>query len=553
MATLSYAPLNRIILSIFISILAACSCWAESAWWDQLDTSKMPSAKTAPHFVIDQMIATKIQTEGTAGAARAPDETRYRRAMLDLVGRIPTATEMKRFLADEKEGRWARTIENLLNDPSYGRHLAHELNWLVLDGKSGDYRDYLKHSIQNDVRWDQIFAETMNARTGDAESLKGSDQFIREKVKDLDKLANDVSVRFFGINISCAQCHDHPYVEDWTQETYYGMKSFFSRSFDNGGFIAERDYGLVSYKTTEGEEKKAALRFLGSDPIQEPEHVEPSSEEKKKENERFAEYKKKKEQPPAAKFSRRAQIVKAAFAAENEMYFARALTNQVWNRFFGRGLAMPLDQLHGKNAPSHPELLEWLAKDLMENDYDLRRLIRGIAMSEAYQRDSLWNSAERPAPELFAAVEPRPMNPRQFGISLKIAASGTAQFSADLKPEDWIKRIETHERSGEGLANRFDRPGESFHFAIDEALYFSNSEDARNQLLKSGLVGEIEKLESNDAKIDHAYWNIMGRSAAAEEIETLSSYLDARSDRQHEAIQQMVWALLTSAEARFIY
>ena len=80
----------------------------------------------------------------------------------------------------------------------------------------------------------------------------GVNQFVRARVKDLDKLTNQASVLFFGVNISCAKCHDHPLVPDWTQHHFFGMKSFFSRTFDNGGFVTERDYGLVKFKTTDG-------------------------------------------------------------------------------------------------------------------------------------------------------------------------------------------------------------------------------------------------------------------------------------------------------------
>ena len=340
-------------------------------------------------------------------------------------------------------------------------------------------------------------------------------------------------------------------MEDWTQETYYGMKSFFSRTFDNGGFVAEREYGLVSYKTTEGEEHQAALRFLGGAALDEPESKEPTSEEQKEEKKVFEEYKKKKEQPPAPNYSRRARIIEAALAEGNEMYFARGLANRVWNRFMGRGLVVPLDQMHGQNEPSHPELLEWLARDLIAHDYDLRRLMQGIVLSEAYQRDSFWNSAERPAPELFAIAEPRPLTPRQYGISLKIAASGPENFPADLEGDEWLKRIDSIERSGEGFANRFQRPGEAFRFAVGEALYLSNSEDARNQLLKTGLVAELEKLPTSAEQVDQAYWSILARPAAADEVESSSSYLESRTDRPQQALEQMVWALLTSAEARF--
>ena len=105
----------------------------------------------------------------------------------------------------------------------------------------GNLRDYLKKTVAENRSWDQIFRDLMLAEQG-ADSTTGASAFVRARLNDVDKMTNEVSVRFFGVNISCAQCHDHPLVNDWKQDHYFGMKSFFSRTFENGGFIAERPY-----------------------------------------------------------------------------------------------------------------------------------------------------------------------------------------------------------------------------------------------------------------------------------------------------------------------
>ena len=94
----------------------------------------------------------------------------------------------------------------------------------------------------------------------------------------MDRLANDASVIFFGVNISCAQCHDHPLLSEWTQEQFYGMKSCFSRTFENEEFVGERDYGTVKYKTTAGEEMAAKMLFMTETMVDEPEAVKPNEE-----------------------------------------------------------------------------------------------------------------------------------------------------------------------------------------------------------------------------------------------------------------------------------
>lgn len=525
---------------------------AEQAWWERVDPAKLAPASDAIDSVIDLHIDAKLADRGVKPAPAAPRETRLRRLMLDLNGRIPTLAEMDAFLAEsDTPETWQKWVDRLIAAKGFDRHLAHEMNWLLMDGQSTEFQKYLDLAVSNKKGWDEIFRDAITGQA-DPEKKPGADQFLRQRLSDADKMVNDVSVRFFGVNVSCAQCHDHPYV-DWSQDTYYGMKSFFARTFENGGFVAEREYGLVSYKTTKNEEKQAGLKFLGGDALPEPPQVEPNEQEKKAERERLEQLKKDKVAPPPAKYSRRTRLIEAGLAGENEHWFARAIVNRVWDRFFGCGLVMPLDQMHGQNAPSHPELMQWLARDLAAHDYDLRRLIRGIVSSRAWQRDSVWESGDRPPMELFAVAHPRPLSPRQYAVSLKFATASPQTFLPDkLKPEEIESRVENTERGGLGMERWFERPGENFNFAVEEALFLSNGSDVQNQLLGGdGLVKALGALPSAEARIRLASRSVLLREPSDEEISLLSSYLDARTDRPEEGLRQVVWAMLTSNEARF--
>src|SRR5262249_19108703 len=149
----------------------------------------------------------------------------------------------------------------------------------------------------------------------------------------------------------------------------------------------------VSFKTVEGKSRDAKLMFLTGAVIDEPPSEEPDDKAKKEEKSRIEELKKKKEPPPPPSYSRRAALVEAALGDEQQAFFAKAIVNQLFNRFLGRGLVMPVDQMHSENPPSHPELLAWLAQDLQSHGFALNRLIRGIVLSDAYARSSQWHSA----------------------------------------------------------------------------------------------------------------------------------------------------------------
>src|SRR5262249_41978162 len=247
--------------------------------------------------------------------------------------------------------------------------------------------------------------------------------FLRGRVNDADKLTNDVSVAFFGVNVSCAQCHNHPHVKDWTQDHFYGMKAFLVRTFDNGGFLGERGYGVVKYKPTKGPERTAKMMFLTGATVEDANAKEPSAAEQKAEKEALDKAKAAKTPPPAPKFSARGKLVEVALKGENAEFFSRSIVNRMWHRFFGTGLVSPLDQMHAENQPTHPELLAWLARDTSEHKYDLKRLIRGIVMSKAYSRSSKCDSENRPANKTFAVAKLKPMTPMQLSISLRIAAT----------------------------------------------------------------------------------------------------------------------------------
>lgn len=541
------------------SLIAACfsalplTGWAGEAWWSKVDSSQLPSTDRPVEEVIDRYIDATLKERGLTPAPEADPSTLIRRVTLDLNCRIPTVAETRDYIQVDSPSQYQTLVDTLIASPAFDRYVAHEWNWLLMNGESSDLKKYLEKSIPEGKKWDDIFRDVV---TGIADENKvGADQFLRKRVRDLDVVTNDISVRFFGVNVSCAMCHDHPYVEDWTMDTYYGMKAFFGRTFDNGGFVGEKDYGRVSYKNGNNEDVKADLRFLGGNVIKLPEEKALTDEEKKKEKEILEKFKKEKKAPPAAKDSLRAKLVKIGLepGSEGEGYFARSLVNRTWNQYFGSGLVMPLDQMHGANPPSHPELLTWLAKDLIAHDFDLRRLVRGMVLSKAYRRSSIWNDKLRPHEKYFAVAQIRPLNPRQYGVTLKMATTDPEQFRPELKPDDVEKRIHGIENSGAGLARWFERPGETFNIAVDEALLMTNSKDVQSQLFSGGLVSRLDKLKTSEEKITLAYQATLSRPPSPEELEALTDYLDDRNDRPEQAVRQMLWTLLAGSEARFNY
>ena len=526
---------------------------AEKDWWELVDRNKILPAKEPIEQAVDHFVDAKLKADQVSPVAAADEYTFIRRVTLDLAGRTPTAYEVRAYVESTEPDKKAKLVDRLLDSDSFERQQVTEMLWLLNAGNDDGMKEYLQNAASENRAWDRVFRDVILAQGDDNDASKGAAGFYKQRIGDLDRLTNDVSVRFFGINVSCAQCHDHPEVSSWKQDHYYGMKSFFSRTFDNGGFVVEREYGFVKFKTTAGEEKHADLMFLSGEVIKEPEAPEPDNKAKEAEKKRLEQFKKDKKPVPAPEFSRREQLIQAGLKPGADGFFSRAIINRLWYRFLGYGLVMPLDQLHGANRPSHPELMEWLARDLVSHEYNLRRTIRGLVLSAAYARGSQWGDSQRPSASYFAVAQPRPLTPNQYGSALIFASIDPENFKPDTKPEDLRKRIEQYEKTGEGWGRNFQRPEDYFQVSVDEALYFSNNDRVQRDLLGKGgkLVGQLLKLEDRDARLETAYLNTLSRKPTADEVKFLGDYLDARKDNEEGAWQQVVWSLMTCAEMRF--
>jgi hypothetical protein len=246
--------------------------------------------------------------------------------------------------------------------------------------------------------------------------------------------------------------------------------------------------------------------------------------------------------------------VEVALQPGERDFFAKAIVNRVWYRLFGQGLVMPLDQMHSANPPSHPELLDWLARDTAAHGYDLRRLIRGLVLSGAYARDSYWNAQESPRPSLFAVALVRPLTPMQLASSLRLATVDPASLPVDFQSEAFEKRIEALEQGARSLATSFTTSSGDSQIGVSEALLFSNGKRITQEVLADGpdrLVGRLKQIAGRPELIDLAVRNVLSRPADDDELRALGAYLGQRTDRPDDACQQLVWALLTGSEFRF--
>jgi hypothetical protein len=514
----------------------------------------VPVERAVDHYIDAALAAAKVRP-----VPPADDAALLRRLTLDLVGRIPTPTEVQDYLASKDPDKRIKLVDRLMASPAFARHQALEFTTLLQadtgnkrkGAPAGGLRDYLASAFAENRPWDRIFRELLLPDPSNPKT-RGADEFLRSRIKDLNRVTIDVSTVFFGVNISCAQCHDHPHVHDWKQDHFYGMKAFFARTVDKGGRLLERDQGVVKFIPNKGKEKVAPVMFLTGKVVEEPKALPPApkTKEKKDKQVRPAPGKPGKADNTAVstKPGLRAKLVELALEPGQREYFARAVVNRVFYRLLGRGLVMPLDQMHSANPPSHPELLNWLARDLIEHRYDLRRLVRGLVLTNVYARGSRWEDGEAPEDRLFAVAQVRPLTPMQLAVSLSVAAADPEALGKD------VKKLEALEKSAARLASLFPQPGDNFQVGASEAMLFANNESLLKELLADApgsLVSRLKQTADLEKRADLAVRSVLSRPARPEEVKAVTEYLRGRADRPVDACQQAVWALLASAEFRF--
>jgi hypothetical protein len=511
---------------------------------------------SAPHSgalqlaaAIDQRLAAHWQAQGIAPAPTADDATFHRRAMLDLAGRIPTAAETESFLADTSPDKRSALLASLLESPQFVAHFAHVLDDFIQQRHAGHepFLAYLRQAVQENRSWDVLFREMM-VGPWDAPPRQAANTFLDRRARDLDALTADTARVFFGVDISCARCHDHPLVADWSQDHYYGLAAFFVRTTGGRGSVSEKKEGEVKFLASDGQERVAPMMFLTG---------------RQADDELLAVLDAQPQQGPGANpgtRSRRDYLV-AATLAEPE-FFSRALVNRLWDYFFGRGLVDPVDQMHSGNPPSVPGLLEYLAEDFRASRYDLRRLVAALVHTRLYALDSRWPSASgaEPGPEPqaahFASARLRPLSPRQMALALRIA-TGHAQPRADGDLAQQMQHYLELEKQSAPLAAAFDARRADFQSSASEALFVSNHPSIQ-QLLASpegqpstGLVPELAALPTNELVVQRAMLSVLSRRPTDEERQELSAWLAAQGGDRPTACAQLVWALLASAEFRF--
>jgi hypothetical protein len=503
------------------------------------------------HRKIDELVAAKSADFAKSDAGPASDAEFFRRLHLDLCGRIPTSAEARAFFADQVPNKRTALIDKLLASPEHARHMATVFDVMLMERlpatlvPQAEWHEFLRRSFLANTPYDAMAREILSGDDSDPKKRYRA-KFILDRAAEPHRVTRDLARLFLGMNLQCAQCHDHPLNDDWKQEHYYGLHAFVSRTSivrDNAAKamrLAEKADGEVSFQSVFDPRKvtKTTLPRVPFGPAlpdvvvdkTKPYLLGPSAGVASR-----------------PRYSRRARLAESVARADYAP-FRRNIANRLWALMMGRGLVEPLDRDSIVNPPTHPELLELLAEDIAARKFDMRSFFRELALSRTYQRSSE-RTADGP---LYSSAILKPLTPEQLGWSLLQATGMIETHRLSLGTKGTEEAI--HARLG-GLLPTFARtfsgnPGEAqtFDARMDQALFLANGPTVRSWLVSrpGSLLARLEKL-SGPALADELYLSVFTRLPDDEERKEVADFLA----RRPKALADLAWGLLASTEFRF--
>ncbi len=518
---------------------------------------------------IDDKLAEAWKANGVQPAELCSDHEFIRRASLDIIGRVPRPDEMTAFFShsesqndkDDPEGgpksRRAWFIDYLLKKEEYPKNWGNIwTNWLLTRSGGafgrGKYHDQMRTWVEDkfavNQKYNDFVKELISAKgksTDDGEN--GAALFILAHVGeptaqgkqqeegqfDMVPITARITRLFLGIQTQCTQCHDHPF-DKRLQSEFWGVNAFMRQAIRIGNPTARRGQlqedlelrdsgnnknGTVFYEKRNGVVLETGAVFLDG-------------------------------KKPAPGANRREELAK--FVVEHDS-FQREIVNRMWGHFFAKGFVNPIDDFNSKNEVNHPELFEELSGKFKHYGYDLKKLIRWICNSRAYNLKSVANATnDKPEQEvLFSRMALKAFSPEQLFESLMVATDAEAAKDKKEKnklKEQWMNRLVSNFGDDEG--NEV-----SFSGTVVQALLMMNGEDINTAITsKDGTVAKIVKKNGPlnvQANVTDLYLVTLNRKPTDAELKKVAIALPlvAKKDKDPNAPwQDLMWALLNSNE-----
>jgi hypothetical protein len=506
-------------------------------------TAILPHGAPLPHIdnfsarnYIDELSVDKWKKLGLTPTPVCDDATFIRRVTLDANGRLPTAKEVRDFLADQNPNKRAECIDRLLDSPEYASYFA--LRWGSIlrnsnlagaDQASYAFHNWLKDMLARNRRYDE-FVRGIIAASGEWQDAPAINWYWQSRDDQLHQVTADTAQVFLGQRLQCARCHHHPY-ERWSQDDYYGLAGFFTR-------LGRKSFGqpppyFASATVTTGEKNPRTGK------VPDPKYLSGES----------ATF--------SAEEDPRHGLVDWMAKPENP-FFAKSLVNRLWGHFFGRGLVHEVDDMRATNPASNPQLLDALAKDFIEHQFDMKHMCRVMLNSNVYQLGSEPTDGNKKDRQNFARYYGRRMIAEVFLDSVDQATGAKTKFNGVASSARAVDL--PHENFGSHFLDTFDRPRRvtgcecerSSGATLAQVLALANSDDIENKIGDGqGVIARLVKdQKSHEEIVDELYLGSLSRFPTADEKAKNKYFVDAVENKT-EAYQDLLWTLLNSREFMF--
>lgn len=577
-----------------LCVLASCSSSGAPARPATTPASiTTPPAPSYGAAQIDAGLRAAWQKEGLVPAPRSDDATFLRRAWLDIVGNVPPLEATRAFLADTAPDKRAKLVDTLLASPAYADHWT--TYWdEVLMGRAAKnpvvvdrvaFRAWLHERLATNTPWDRVVVELVSAtgqngnggpRKGPAMQLAGAEapddepplagagingavNFALRFEQNPQDLGGTASRIFLGVQIQCAQCHDHK-TEAWKQEDFRKFSSAFFHQkvapVDRAKTPGIRRVALVDSATP-------APRYTKGAELAPIARAKPTALDGKNLDEGIQ--------------TRRA-LASWVTAKENP-WFAKAYVNRMWGHFLGRGFVDPVDDIRPSNPATAPEVLDALAADFAAHGFDPKRLVRIICATEAYGLAADGRAKVDPENKLWARFHLVPLGPEELLNALVRVTDleDTAQRAGMANLES-LRSVVVQK-----YAFLFDTDEEDdtpdYSGTISQALALLNGALVAqgDRVLPGSTVADVVRGPGDDrAKIETLALRVLGRAPTqAESDRWLAHVTDAKSapargekskDRtplarlgrragtvspKEAAYEDLMWAFLNASEFTF--
>ncbi|MCU1236981.1 MAG: hypothetical protein JWP63_4948 [Candidatus Solibacter sp.] len=484
---------------------------------------------------VDDLVIAKLRNLHLAPSKLADDATFLRRAYLDAAGVLPTAAEVESFLADTAADKRAKLVEQLMQRDEFVDYWTYKWSDLLLVSSKKlnpttmwAFYNWIRDSVKQNKPWDR-FARDIFLSSGSTRQNGALNYFVLHK--DPIELSENATQAFLGQRITCARCHNHP-LEKWTQTQYYQMANLFARVGVKSGTSAGEN--IVFAKPSGDVLHPRLARPLAPTPLDGKSIAIDSPED------------------------RRIAFAGWLTSPENAM-FSRTVINRVWANFMGRGLVDPVDDLRATNPASNEELLAALSKDFVANGYDVRRLVRTIMNSAVYQLSSEANATNQSDNVYYSKHIIRRLGAEVILDAMSQVTGAPSAFGGYPAGTRAMQLPDTQVKSdfltsfGRPARNICDAAERSSDPTIAQALAVINGDTLNKKLsAPDGTLALLIKLGMSDRRVlEFVTLSAFSRYPNDSEHGMLAALEKTSGAGHRQAVEDMVWAMLTSKEFLF--